>query len=179
MCHPCTQCMQNKTPNKLKDCFSMVSLEMISWLQRLQSHVALWDQEIIWYRTPIKCHECLNKLGHTLDHAVKNRIQCNISHIDLRDEGGLTWPSKIEVLICGIVINIFERFLNSDSLKNDYFASCSSSRVALLTFKEMVQEVISNSHTFNVFKGVDVPYHLFPSTWLGSAPRERTNNPNI
>ena len=71
----------------------------------------------------------------------------------MRDEGGLRWPSKIIVVLTGTIIKIFERFLECEDHVNDYFISCSSSRVALLTLKRMVHDIMSNSPIFNAWKG--------------------------
>ena len=47
----------------------------------------------------------------------------------------------------------FEEILQLEGLMKYYCVSCSSSRVALLAIKEMVQEMITRSHHFNAFKG--------------------------
>ena len=54
--------------------------------------------------------------------------------------------------MCGIIVKLFEHFLNSASLMNEYHVSRLNSRVALLAIKELVQDLISNSCTLNAFK---------------------------
>ena len=103
------------------------------------------------------CKVCLNKLtcgfGRELDATRKKAMSCNEKHIGMRDGGGLRWPSKIIVMLTGIIIKIFERFLECDDHMNDYFISCSSSRIALLTLKSMAHEMTLNSSIFNAWKG--------------------------
>ena len=62
------------------------------------------------------------------------------------------WLSSIVVLLCGIIIQLFEEILKSNRLMNDYYVSCSSGRVALIVLKQMVQEMIIFSRHFNTFK---------------------------
>ena len=64
--------------------------------------------------------------GINIDDAKKHSVSCNTSHIDARNKGGLIWPSKLIVILLGSMIKIFERFVQSENLMNDYHASCSS-----------------------------------------------------
>ena len=58
--------------------------------------------------------------------------------IDLRDKGGLIWPSRIVVLISGAIVKLFEWFLNSDAKMIDCHMSCSSSRTILMALKDVI-----------------------------------------
>ena len=69
----------------------------------------------------------------TLHHITEDKH--NTLCIELRDEGALIWTSRIVAIMADIIINFFEQFLHNTELKSDYCISCSSSRVALLTFK--------------------------------------------
>ena len=91
--------------------------------------------------------------GINIDDAKKHSMSCDMSCIDLRDKGGLIWPSKLIVMLSGSIIKIFERFIQSENLMNDYYASCSSSRVALLALKNLLNDLMSESLFFNAFKG--------------------------
>ena len=108
--------------------------------------IAGYDVKKLLDRHPIKCLACLNKIayenGQTLNDHNKNRIPCNTSCIDLRDEGGLRCPSTIIVMFTRIIIKLSDFFLNSEELMNDYHKSCSILRVTLLTFKEMGHEML-------------------------------------
>ena len=57
--------------------------------------------------------------------------------METSDKEGLPWKSKLIVTTAGIVVKLFERFVNSEKLMNDYFVSCSSSHVALLSLKTL------------------------------------------
>ena len=100
-------------------------------------HCGLWCEEVIGLTcnkmSGVLKHNCIWH-GHTLNDSNKNRIPCNTACINLRYEGGLRCPSIIIVVIAGIIIKFFD-FLKSEELINDYQKSCSSPRVALLTFK--------------------------------------------
>ena len=76
-----------------------------------------------------------------------------MSCIELRDKGSLISPSKITVLLTGLIIKSFEKFLNLEDKLNEHCLSCSSSRVALKSLKEIIYEIIFKSCIFNVFKG--------------------------
>ena len=73
--------------------------------------------------------------------------------MELRDEGGLTWQSMLVVLICGAMIKIFQQFIKTESMMNDYCVSCSSSRVALRKLKCIVYDIVNTSAHFCAFKG--------------------------
>ena len=107
-------------------------------------------------KVTIKCRLCTNALSHghgrTINALAKSAITCNAHCINMRDEGGLMWPSHVAVLLCGIIIKCFEKILNSNSLMKDCSMSCSNSRVALLAVKEMVHESIARAPNFNTFK---------------------------
>ena len=67
-------------------------------------------------KVTIKCHVCTNKLsyglGHTINLSVKSRISYNISCVDVRDEGGLMWTSRIVVFLCGTIIIFLKKYYN-------------------------------------------------------------------
>ena len=77
---------------------------------------------------PIKEKVFLNKImcvhNYELNSSFKSIIAHKKLHIELRDEGVLTWPSRIVVIIAGIIINFlnfFDFFLHNTELKSDYF----------------------------------------------------------
>ena len=88
----------------------------------------------------------LNKItqghGYELNSSFKSIIGHNTLYIELRDEGGLIWPSRIAVIMASVIINFFELFLYESELNSNYCISCSSTRVDLLMFKEMMHEII-------------------------------------
>ena len=106
-------------------------------------------------RTPIKCHSCINKSiygqGCTLSYQSKRLMSCNTTYLELRDEGGLLWPSKIMACIAGMMKSFFDYFLSSEDLLNDYLVSCPSSRIDLLAMKNVTHDMMSN---YIVFKSV-------------------------
>ena len=97
--------------------------------------IAGYDVKKLLHRFPTKFPVCLNAIthgyGHTLNKSNKNRIPYHTSCMNLRDEGCLGHPSRIITTIAGIIINSFERILNTAELINYYHKSCSSSRVAV------------------------------------------------
>ena len=48
-------------------------------------------------------------------------------------------------------MNVFEQFLNTEELMNDYQTSCSSGRVCSLALKELALEMLSSTHVINAF----------------------------
>ena len=96
---------------------------------------------------PIKHKVCLNKItyGHVyeLESSFKRIIAHSTFCVELRYEDGLMWPSRIVVVMAGDIINFFEQFLHETELKLHYCISCSSSRIALLTFKEITHEIVT------------------------------------
>lgn len=112
--------------------------------------IAAYGVKKLINRMPIKCIECLNTVSHGWNIANNDKlfVEHNISHIELRDDGGLIWPSKIIIIVRGIIKTIFERFLQSETLLNDYH-HCSSSCVALITLKQMLLDMIKDSTMFN------------------------------
>ena len=50
--------------------------------------------------------------GKNLDVCKKNIAAHSIKCAELRDEGGLASPFRITVLIMGIIIKLFERFIS-------------------------------------------------------------------
>ena len=103
----------------------------------------------------INCKAYINKItygyGFELTPSEKKSIAHDVTCIDFRDKGGLRWPSRLVVLTCGIVTNVFEQFLNNEELMNDYYASCSSGRVCLLALKELALKTSSTTCVFNAF----------------------------
>ena len=111
-------------------------------------HVAGHGLKKLFKRIPDKCLCCRIKLMHgiNIDGANKHSMSYDTSHIDLRDKGGLIWPSKLIVMLPGSIIKIFERFIQLENLMNDHCASCSSSRVALLALKMSSTTLCQNRH---------------------------------
>ena len=95
----------------------------------------------------LKCKFCRNKLVHgiNIEDATKNRMSHDTSCIDLRDRGSLMWPSKIIITLSGVILKLFERFVQSENLMNDCFASCSSCRVSMPTLKSLVHDMMLQS----------------------------------
>ena len=94
---------------------------------KITRHIAGWGIKKLMDRTPVKFQVCLNKLtcrfGREIDAMTKNIISCDIEHVDMRDEGGLRWPYRIIVMLTGIIIKKFERFLDCEDWMNEYFLS--------------------------------------------------------
>ena len=106
-------------------------------------------------RIDLKCLTCSNKIiyGCNLSNARINELPYNTTYIKLRDNGGLIWPSRIIVLLTGLNIKIFETFINSENMMNEYYLASSSSCTMLATLKEIIWDIVSKSCTFNAFKG--------------------------
>ena len=102
-------------------------------------------------RKSVNCKAFVDKLsyGHNLDKMNKMRFPHNVEYVDFRYDGGLLWPSRIVVMLTGVVIKLFEQILASEDFMNDYYTSCSSSSIALLFLKSMVFDIMSNSNYFN------------------------------
>ena len=64
-------------------------------------------------RNPIKYVTCINKLmlGCNISDNAKTMTKYNKSCMEIRDEGGLMWPTEEIVLIGGLAINFFKRLL--------------------------------------------------------------------
>ena len=73
--------------------------------------------------------------------------------MDLRDKGGLIWPSKIVVLLAGLIIKVFETFLDSENVMNERYLAASSSRIVLTALDEIIMDMLLKSHLHNAFKG--------------------------
>ena len=75
-------------------------------------HIATNGAKTLLDRHPIKCPMFLNRItyghGYTLNDYNKNFIPHNTPHVNLRDEIGLRRPSRIIVMITGILIIILE-----------------------------------------------------------------------
>ena len=129
-------------------------------------HIAGYGVKKLFHRVSVKCQVCANKLSCScnLNQMRKIGISCNIEHIDLRDEGGLLWPSKIVAMLTGAIIKLFEWILASNNLMNYYCTSCSSSCAGLLVLKSIVNDILSNLPVLNVWKG--------EYRWCHSCPKE-------
>ena len=88
-------------------------------------------------KNPITCVCCKNKLMHGIGigDIRKDSIMCNKKHNGIRGKGDLIWLSKLEVILSGITVKFFERFVDSDTSTNDYHVSYSSSRITLPALK--------------------------------------------
>ena len=73
--------------------------------------------------------------------------------MNLRDKGGLVWPSKIVVLLTGLTIKVFETFLDSENMMNECYLAASSSRIVLTALDEIIMDTLLKSHLHNAFKG--------------------------
>ena len=92
----------------------------------------------------INCTSCVSKMMHGRNLCgEKIKSLCyNTSCMEIRDEGGLLWPTKEIIFIGGYVIKFFEHFLKSENLLKEYYSSCSSSRMALMAIKKIMSDSI-------------------------------------
>ena len=118
-------------------------------------YIARYGLKKLLKRTPDNCVCCRNKVmyGINIDDARKSSIAYDISYIHVRDKDSLIWPSKLIVILSGMIIKLFEQFIQSENFMNDYYESCSFSYVALLALKNVVYNMISSSLFFNAFQG--------------------------
>ena len=83
--------------------------------QKIKPCIAGHGLIILTKRTPIKSQQCINKSiygkGYTLSYQSKSLIAYNTTYLELRDEGGLLWPSRITACIAGMTTSFFEYFL--------------------------------------------------------------------
>ena len=61
--------------------------------------------------------------------------------MNLRDKGGLIWPSKIVVFVAGLIIKSSETFLDSEVIMNECYLAALSSRIVLTALKEIIIEI--------------------------------------
>ena len=148
--------LEKKEVSILKSKWSNTKASALNNINSILKHdiipyIAGYGVKKLMNRTPIYCIECLNTVSHGRNMTDNEKLfmEYNISYMELRDEGGLIWPSKIIVIMYGIIKIIFEEFLQSETLLNDYHHSCSSSRVALMTLKEIIFDIIKESSIFN------------------------------
>ena len=80
-----------------------------------------------------------------------SQIPYNVSYIKLRDNRDLICPSRIIVILTSLIIKIFETFIESDIMINEYYLASSLSSVILTTLKEIIHAIISKSYVFNTF----------------------------
>ena len=98
----------------------------------------------------IKCIKCLNTVSHRWNMTNDDKLfmECNILHMELRDEGGLIFLLKVVVIIHRIIKIIFEESFQIETLLNDYYHSYSSSQVVLITLKQILLNIIKDSTIF-------------------------------
>ena len=150
----------NKWKEKWSDLANMISdATKINDIlnHKILPHIAGWGVSTLFKRTPVACKACVNKLtygiGEVLHFSKYGTMPCNVECIAMRDEDGLRWPSKIIAILTGVIIKVFQRFLDCENCTNDYCISCSSSRVCLLTLKGIMHNVMHCSAIFNAWKG--------------------------
>jgi len=118
-------------------------------------YIAGFGLKKLFKKSNPKCNTCRNKLtyGHDTSDERKKSVGYNILFMNLRDKGGLIWPSKIVVLMTGLTIKAFESFLDSENMMNEYYIAASSSRIVLTALDEIIRDIFLKSYLHNAFKG--------------------------
>ena len=69
------------------------------------------------------------------------------------------------VLLTGLTIKVFETFLHSENMMNEYYIAASSSCIVLTALDEIIRNIFLKSHLHNAFKGDCEYYKLKMCAW--------------
>ena len=94
----------------------------------------------------LKCKSCYSAVAHGPNMIYEEKIflECSISHMNIRDNGGLHWPKEDEIHLCGTVISILKKMLMNGRAMNLLHESSVSSRAGVMTLKKIIDEIIKN-----------------------------------
>ena len=69
-------------------------------------------------KKPMPVYKRSNTIAHSLSapNIMTSEICCNVSFVELRDEGGLLWPTIYVARACGIVVEALNHSLSKENL---------------------------------------------------------------